>query len=94
MVKFTGGKRLGTSRSGTSRRRMQPSLCNLKKKIGPCRAGILRYYFNKDKQICEKFMWGGCEPNKNNFEKIEDCKRICEGTFFWISLAYHRTKCE
>ncbi|CAI9549543.1 unnamed protein product [Staurois parvus] len=30
-----------------------------------------RYYYNKDMDICDKFIYGGCGGNANNFYTIE-----------------------
>ena len=45
--------------------------------VGPCRGSIKRFYFNQDTQQCQAFFWGGCRPNGNNFETIEECENIC-----------------
>ena len=54
------------------------SVCSLPKKIGPCKGRILRYFYNNKNERCEKFFWGGCDPNLNNFEHIDDCSILCE----------------
>jgi papilin len=51
--------------------------CNVEKKVGPCRAAINRYYYDKDAGECLLFSWGGCEPNENNFLTLEDCEKVC-----------------
>ena len=52
--------------------------CKQPKKIGPCRAGMKRWYYNRFEKKCEHFLWGGCAPNANNFATIEDCEKKCE----------------
>jgi papilin len=52
-------------------------VCEQPQKVGPCRAAINRYWFNGKE--CELFSWGGCEPNGNNFETIEQCQEACGG---------------
>ncbi|KAG8198783.1 hypothetical protein JTE90_007093 [Oedothorax gibbosus] len=56
-------------------------VCTLEKKVGPCRARIPRYFFNQETRQCEKFYFGGCEPNENNFVTKEACERICSENF-------------
>ena len=55
----------------------RPALCNLNKKIGPCKAGILRFFFNKKTGKCESFKYGGCHGNKNNFKTNAACVQTC-----------------
>nr|P86959.1 RecName: Full=BPTI/Kunitz domain-containing protein 1; AltName: Full=Prism serine protease inhibitor 1; Short=PSPI1; Flags: Precursor [Pinctada maxima] len=64
-------------RNGCPICRCRPDECTLPRKIGPCRASIPRYYFNFVTKRCELFFWGGCQPNKNNFETIYDCQGYC-----------------
>ncbi|GFR05007.1 hypothetical protein TNCT_498982 [Trichonephila clavata] len=52
-------------------------ICEQKKEVGPCRAAIPRYYYNKKTKKCEKFIYGGCNGNSNNFQTLEDCKATC-----------------
>ena len=51
-------------------------LCAQEKVEGPCRAFIERYYFNKN-GVCEKFTYGGCNGNENNFETQTECESKC-----------------
>lgn len=51
--------------------------CGEKKKIGPCKAAMLRYFFHRRSGKCRQFLWGGCAANGNNFETIETCEMKC-----------------
>ena len=53
--------------------------CNLPKVTGPCRAAFRRWYFNKAKGICERFIYGGCRGNANNFRTKQECEQKCKG---------------
>ncbi|XP_036109235.1 tissue factor pathway inhibitor [Molossus molossus] len=53
------------------------TFCAYKADSGPCRAMLKRYYFNIQTQQCEEFVYGGCEGNENQFESLEECKKIC-----------------
>uniref|UniRef100_A0A0K0ECY7 STAS domain-containing protein n=1 Tax=Strongyloides stercoralis TaxID=6248 RepID=A0A0K0ECY7_STRER len=45
--------------------------------------GILeRFYYNKEKEECEKFIFSGLKSNENNFLSKSECERICKA---WIS---------
>ncbi|KAM6178395.1 tissue factor pathway inhibitor-like [Rhynchocyon petersi] len=57
------------------------SFCALKMDSGPCRAMIVRYYFNILTQECEEFLYGGCNGNQNRFETLEECKEKCAGGY-------------
>ena len=54
----------------------RPALCNLNKKTG-CEAAFPRFFFNKKTGKCEKFIYGGCGGNKNNFKKKTSCEITC-----------------
>nr|AAA72813.1 trypsin inhibitor [synthetic construct] len=55
-----------------------PDLCQLPQARGPCKAALLRYFYNSTSNACEPFTYGGCQGNNNNFETTEMCLRICE----------------
>ncbi|CAD7079844.1 unnamed protein product [Hermetia illucens] len=52
-------------------------VCSLPKDVGPCRAGKPRFFYNTATKQCERFMYGGCQGNENNFETIDACKAAC-----------------
>lgn len=51
--------------------------CQEPLKIGLCKALIYRYFYNTTSQQCEKFGWGGCSPNGNNFLTLNGCQKKC-----------------
>ena len=53
------------------------STCNQPKFPGPCRGMFTKYYYNKDKNSCQMFIYGGCNANANNFATKEDCEKTC-----------------
>nr|1UUB_A Chain A, BOVINE PANCREATIC TRYPSIN INHIBITOR [Bos taurus] len=46
---------------------------------GPCRAAIIRYFYNAKAGLCQTFVYGGCRAKSNNFKSAEDCMRTCGG---------------
>lgn len=52
-------------------------LCYLPKEVGPCRARMPRYFYNKTTQKCELFYYGGCLCNRNNFWSLKKCRSKC-----------------
>uniref|UniRef100_A0A0K8RJJ9 Putative salivary kunitz domain protein n=1 Tax=Ixodes ricinus TaxID=34613 RepID=A0A0K8RJJ9_IXORI len=46
---------------------------------GPCRALIERFFYNMTTEKCEKFYYGGCYGNKNNFLDESSCTSTCKG---------------
>ncbi|XP_013147767.1 PREDICTED: papilin isoform X2 [Papilio polytes] len=60
---------------------VQPSpkdACNLPKVKGACVGYNLRWYYDKDQQVCGQFVFGGCLGNANNFESRELCQTQCQ----------------
>ena len=51
--------------------------CLLPKVTGRCKAANRRFYFNKETSKCEKFIYGGCGGNANNFGTMADCQKHC-----------------
>jgi hypothetical protein len=56
-----------------------PTACDQEKEVGLCKAYIPRYFFNKETGRCERFIYGGCGGNSNNFNSEEDCQAVCLG---------------
>ncbi|CDF36859.1 unnamed protein product [Chondrus crispus] len=48
--------------------------CDQKPEVGPCRALIPKYFFDKRTRMCERFFWGGCRGNVP-FDTRNDCRR-------------------
>ncbi|XP_064481072.1 kunitz-type serine protease inhibitor bitisilin-2-like [Ornithodoros turicata] len=44
---------------------------------GPCMGYFPRYYYDSATSTCKIFIYGGCQGNGNNFERLDDCKRAC-----------------
>ena len=55
-----------------------PSVCLEDKVAGPCEAFFPRFYYNKETGICERFIYGGCLGNKNNFRTVLECQKTCD----------------
>ncbi|XP_019857134.1 PREDICTED: uncharacterized protein LOC105314215 isoform X1 [Amphimedon queenslandica] len=53
------------------------SICDLPKESGPCLAYFERWYYNGRSGLCEKFIYGGCRSNSNNFMTLSDCLQTC-----------------
>jgi len=51
--------------------------CNVSANVGPCKAYIERYHFDKNTETCEQFIWGGCGGSVP-FDSLEMCKNTCE----------------
>ena len=55
------------------------NICSLPKVQGPCRGLNIRYYFNSKLGKCQRFSYGGCQGNANNFRSMWACKSRCPG---------------
>uniref|UniRef100_H2YTV0 BPTI/Kunitz inhibitor domain-containing protein n=1 Tax=Ciona savignyi TaxID=51511 RepID=H2YTV0_CIOSA len=44
---------------------------------GPCKGAHLRYYYDRASMSCQKFVYGGCKGNQNNFESLDACNTAC-----------------
>lgn len=46
---------------------------------GLCKESIPRWYYNPFSETCERFTYGGCHGNQNNFEEEHQCLESCRG---------------
>ncbi|XP_074472463.1 kunitz-type protease inhibitor 1-like isoform X2 [Sebastes fasciatus] len=53
--------------------------CLAPMKVGLCRAAFPRWRYDAAKGECEKFVFGGCKGNNNNFLSDDDCLSACSG---------------
>jgi hypothetical protein len=52
-------------------------VCNLPKVTGRCKASLRRFWYNKATQRCQRFVFGGCGGNRNNFRTRRECNESC-----------------
>lgn len=52
--------------------------CDLPEFTGPCEAAIPRYFYNRETKACERFVYGGCQANANNFGTKAACEAACK----------------
>uniref|UniRef100_A0A8C3W8Q3 Tissue factor pathway inhibitor n=1 Tax=Catagonus wagneri TaxID=51154 RepID=A0A8C3W8Q3_9CETA len=69
----------------------KPDFCFLEEDAGICRGYITRYFYNNQSKQCERFKYGGCLGNQNNFESLEKCKNTCEDTLNDLQVDDYRT---
>uniref|UniRef100_A0A8B9XSI6 BPTI/Kunitz inhibitor domain-containing protein n=1 Tax=Bos mutus grunniens TaxID=30521 RepID=A0A8B9XSI6_BOSMU len=55
---------------------LQPNFC-LPKSIGPCKGRKIRYFYNAKTRQCQRFFYGGCKGNLNNFYTMALCMNTC-----------------
>ncbi|XP_007891433.1 papilin isoform X1 [Callorhinchus milii] len=57
-----------------------PIGCLLPSANGPCADWMVRWFFIANAGVCNRFWYGGCHGNKNNFQTEEECLRKCKGS--------------
>lgn len=57
-----------------------PDGCSLSPEVGKCRARKQAWFFNSTFGECEKFIYGGCNGNQNNFANQDSCESSCKRT--------------
>lgn len=51
--------------------------CQQQQYQGTCRDFVVKWFYNSSSQVCERFWYGGCDGNANNFDDEDDCRRTC-----------------
>ncbi|XP_072582899.1 collagen alpha-4(VI) chain-like [Vulpes vulpes] len=54
--------------------------CSMDPMVGECQDYILKWYYNKERKVCERFWYGSCGGNANRFETKEECEARCVPT--------------
>lgn len=54
------------------------SSCSLRYDKGPCGGYMIKWYFDSERQRCDRFIYGGCQGNSNNYETQEECEGACQ----------------
>ncbi|NWR91497.1 PPN protein, partial [Furnarius figulus] len=57
-----------------------PVVCLLPSAHGPCANWTTRWYFVSVVGKCNRFWYGSCHGNKNNFASEEECMRVCHNS--------------
>ncbi|CAN7996490.1 unnamed protein product [Ixodes hexagonus] len=56
------------------------AVCYRRPRRGNCKAIHRRWFFNYRTLMCDRFLWGGCDTNGNNFNTRRDCRLACTPT--------------
>uniref|UniRef100_UPI0025403722 papilin n=1 Tax=Euleptes europaea TaxID=460621 RepID=UPI0025403722 len=66
-----------------------PVNCLLPSAHGPCTDWTTRWYFVYDVGKCNRFWYGGCHGNKNNFASEEECMGTCHVSVGRSEVRHH-----
>ncbi|XP_060117802.1 papilin isoform X1 [Heteronotia binoei] len=66
-----------------------PINCLLPSAHGPCTDWTTRWYFVYDVGKCNRFWYGGCHGNKNNFASEEECMGTCHVSVGRSDVRHH-----
>nr|XP_022311783.1 eppin-like isoform X4 [Crassostrea virginica] len=79
---------VGGQVSCTEKACLQPikDVCSQPKVVGPCRAAFRRFWYNRRTNQCERFIYGGCRGNENNFETLQECQTRCQRNTYRPSI--------
>ncbi|XP_061215430.1 kunitz-type protease inhibitor 2-like, partial [Neopsephotus bourkii] len=51
--------------------------CLAPAQTGPCRAAFPRWFYSPRDGACRRFIYGGCQGNRNNYGSREECWKRC-----------------
>ncbi|XP_034968720.1 papilin isoform X1 [Zootoca vivipara] len=66
-----------------------PIGCLLPSAHGPCTDWTTRWYFVHDVGKCNRFWYGGCHGNNNNFASEEECMKTCHRSVGSSDVGHH-----
>ncbi|XP_061467221.1 papilin isoform X2 [Rhineura floridana] len=66
-----------------------PINCLLPSAHGPCTDWTTRWYFVSDVGKCNRFWYGGCHGNNNNFPSEEECMKTCHNSVGRSDVGHH-----
>ncbi|XP_058455699.1 papilin isoform X2 [Malaya genurostris] len=52
--------------------------CDQPVENGPCNGTFERWHYDKERDSCERFQFGGCKGNKNNYASESSCNYHCK----------------
>uniref|UniRef100_A0A452VMK1 BPTI/Kunitz inhibitor domain-containing protein n=1 Tax=Ursus maritimus TaxID=29073 RepID=A0A452VMK1_URSMA len=66
---------------------LHQDVCTMPKEPGPCMAFFHRWWYDKEKNTCSSFIYGGCKGNNNNFQSKAMCQNINRYMIYssWLS---------
>uniref|UniRef100_A0A8C5M0M9 BPTI/Kunitz inhibitor domain-containing protein n=1 Tax=Leptobrachium leishanense TaxID=445787 RepID=A0A8C5M0M9_9ANUR len=53
------------------------AVCELPVESGPCMALMVMWYYDAKRDVCDNFIYGGCQGNGNRFYTKGNCTRTC-----------------
>nr|XP_006014166.1 PREDICTED: papilin-like [Latimeria chalumnae] len=76
------GPAMGPNGEGCTNRPSHPYpvSCLLPSANGPCSDWTIRWYFVPHAGVCNRFWYGGCHGNSNNFHTEEECTNGCKAS--------------
>ncbi|EPQ20065.1 Kunitz-type protease inhibitor 2 [Myotis brandtii] len=66
--------------------------CTAKVATGPCSASFPCWYFDAKNNSCDRFIYGGCWGNKNNYLSEEACLSRCLGQWSYLARPHSIVK--
>ncbi|XP_054565223.1 kunitz-type protease inhibitor 2-like [Eptesicus fuscus] len=66
--------------------------CAARVATGPCHASLPRWYFDAKNNSCDRFIYGGCWGNRNNYLSQEACMSSCLGPWSYPAPPHSITK--
>ncbi len=59
--------------------------CSLPLMIGTCNQDLDKWFFDGSSRTCQRFKYGGCDANLNNFETRESCEAKCGSPIVYVA---------